>query len=142
MKSISNVFATALLKGGFGDGKNADAPATFYLALSSTLPIVDTYGVMSNVTEPTTGGYVREAIANTSANWSVVNGYVSNINSVNFPTASANYDVVATYTVLFSAITGGIALWSASLGQPMNVYSGSILSLDPGTITFTAIEGI
>jgi hypothetical protein len=142
MKSISTVFANALLKGGFGDGKNADAPTTLYIALSSTQPIIDAYGVISNVTEPSVSGYARVGVTNSSANWNVSNGIVTNVNSIVFPIASVTYDVQPTYVVLFTALTAGTALWCASLGQAYNIYAGSNYSFDPGTLTFTAIEGI
>jgi hypothetical protein len=141
--AISTVAGNALVAGLFGDNRNPTAPATWYFALSSTAPTVDTYGVISGITEPTTGSYARIAYTNTSAHWSITNGVATNLSQIVFPIISgAKYDNKPLYVVVFSVLSGGSALWSYSLGATLDPDIGSNVILDIGFITFTAIEGI
>ena len=134
--ATSDTFATIYLEGTFGSAKGTNAPATVYVALSSTAPAVSV-GVLGNITEPTNGSYARVAITNNDTNWTTTGRTVTNNIAVEFPTATANWDANAAYAVLYDAATAGNALVSCSLGSSTAVLTGVRVVLDAGSITLT-----
>lgn len=134
--ATSDTFATTYLKGVFGSSKGSTAPATVYVALSSTAPSV-VAGVLGNITEPTNGSYARVAITNNDTNFTTSGRTVTNNVAVEFPTATANWNANAAYAVLYDAATTGNALVSCSLGSSTAVLTGVRVVLDAGSITLT-----
>lgn len=132
----SNSFAATILKGVFGSKKGADAPATLYIALSSTAPTV-TDGTIGNVTEPAAGGYQRLAVTNNDANWSVVGRVASNVLQLEFSTATDSWGAQVGHAVLFDAASGGSAFTSCALGAATTVNAGTRVVLPAGALTVT-----
>jgi len=113
-------------------GKTAwTAPAAVYVGVSSTTPTK----TGTNVTEPSTGGYVRQQV--TAANWAAAaSSATSNTPEVAFPQASADYLSGAnlTHMVLYTASTAGTFLGSKQLTTPKPVLSGDTLKFPAGDI--------
>ena len=139
MAAVSTAVAQHLLGGLVGDDRVAGAPATFYVALSSTMPTM-TGGVISGVTEPAAGGYARVAVANTSANWTATGRSVSNTADISFPEVTAAYAASPAYYVVYDAATAGTALFWGALTAPVSPTTGDTPILVAGTVTLTVEE--
>lgn len=140
MGAVSTAAAQALLKGAIGDERISAAPATLYIGVSSTLPILNVDGTISGATEPTTGGYARIAVANTDAQWTFTGRSASNTAALEFPEATADWDEVVEYFVVYSAATAGTALWFGSLNKAFTIFEGVKLVLASGAVTVTIAE--
>lgn len=135
--ALASVAASHLLGGLIGSDRVAGAPATFYIGLSSTAPTVSG-GVLGSITEPSTGGYARASVANTDAKWTITDGVATNDDDISFPEATGDWNVTPAYFVVFTAATGGTALWSGTLTNATPAYTGVTVTLDAGSIHIQA----
>ena len=124
-----------ILEGFFGDDAGANAPTSYYLGLSTTTPTYDA-GAITGVTEPSGGDYARVEVANTTANWTVVDRTVENAGSVEWPTATASWGD-ATHVVFYDVASAGSPLFFGALGSTATITSGIRLVLDPGGATIS-----
>lgn len=101
-------------------------PGTVYLGLYLADP-------RTGGAEVSGGGYARLAIANTSASWSFASGVVSNLNALAFPVASAGWGVVK-HLALSDAPTGGNLLYVTDIPVPVDVLTGSTVTIGAGDL--------
>ncbi len=102
MGRLSDADSNNMLDTRFG-GVASNAPATYYVALSTTEP-TNTGG---NVTEPVGGGYARVAVANNATNWPAASARSkSNGTPITFATPTGSWGTVTHYA-LYDAATGG-----------------------------------
>jgi hypothetical protein len=98
----------------FGGGSSTWAPATWYLALSTTTPSNDG----SNFTEPSGGSYARVSITNNATNFPAAvndNGVTKKISGAKFtfPNPTGAWGTV-THFGFFTASSGGtVQYWQA-----------------------------
>lgn len=133
MANMTN-FLEAALRNHLFRGVAYTAPATLYVALFTSAPS-DTGGG----TEVSGGAYARVGVAASTANWSAVSatdGLCDNLNTLTFPTATANWGTV-THAALFDAATGGNMLVWMPLDTPTTVNSGLAATLPPGQLAVT-----
>ena len=135
MANLSYTAASAAVGGMVGT--DATTGATLYLALSNTLPSLAA-GVISNVTEPTAGSYARVAMVN-ATDWTITDGVAENSAVFEFPEATANWDVTVSYYVVYTAASGGTALWWGDLvGAPVTIVLGNTPTYAAGELTISA----
>ena len=126
---ISTAKATQTLA--FEFGATSFTPASnYYIGLTTTAITIDENGKGVGFTEPTNTGYARISVANTTANWSVVNAEVKNIPQLAFPT----------FTSAPSLGSGTEAVgWfiseheNASATGDCAIYFGTFTTIDPDT---------
>jgi hypothetical protein len=109
----------------FGGGATTWAPATWYLALSTTTPANDGTGF----TEPVGGSYARVAITNNATNFPAAindNGVTKKIGGAKFtfvnPTGTWG---VVTHFGFFTALTGGTVQYWQALDTSISPKSGN-----------------
>lgn len=109
------------------------APATYYMALSTTTP--STSG--SNFTEPVGASYARVAVTNNKTNFGYSSsGCVVTSASIVFPETSGSWGVI-TYCGLYDASTSG-SLWEFSaLSTPKTVQDSTIISFSASAIAMS-----
>lgn len=130
--SFSDFLENEVLDQIFGASAYA-APATLYIALSSTTP-TDAGG---NFTEPPAGSYARVAVTNNLTNWpAAVAGSKSNGAAILFPEATGTWPTVTHFGV-YDAPSGGNYLAGGALGASKTVYAGNQLQFSIGALTFT-----
>lgn len=134
--STSNTLATQVLKGVFGSSKGSTAPATLYIALSSTAPTLSS-GVLTNITEPSAGGYARLAVTNNDSNWTISGRVAANTLQLEFTTATGSWGSAVTHAVIYDASTSGNALASCALGSSTTVSTGTRVVLAASALTVT-----
>lgn len=112
-------------------------PPAFYVALSTTTPAISG-GAVTNVTEPSGGGYAR--VATTSGSWGSATeaapAVLTNTAAVTFPVATADWSAAAnmTYAVLYDAASVGNCLGFAALTTAKPVLNGDTASFPAGAI--------
>ena len=109
----------------FGGGATTWAPATWFVALSTTTPNEDGTGF----TEPVGGSYARVSVTNNTTNWpaaTTASGVTSKANgtAIVFPNPTGSWGAV-TYYGLFSASTGGTPLYVNPLDASISPKSGN-----------------
>lgn len=129
----------ALLDHFFGD-PTYTADTTMFAGLSSTTP-TDAGG---NVTEPSNGGYARQACNNTNmgAAAGTAPGAKANDAIITYGVASANYNAApVTHMTLHDAATVGTVLGFAALTTSKTVLSGDTASFAVGALVFRQGKG-
>jgi len=107
------------------------APAAVYVGFSSTQPTKSG----TNVTEPSTGAYVREQV--TSAQWtSAASGATETNADKTFTTATADWLAGADlgYIVFYTASTAGTFLGYATADTARNVLNGETAKILAGEL--------
>lgn len=104
-------------------------PATVYQGLSSTTPNVNGTGV----TEPSGNGYAREAVTLGAAS----GRQRSNTNATNFAAAGGDWGVM-TYSVFYTASSGGTFISFDDLDSNRNMVDGAETDFAVGAIDFPA----
>lgn len=109
----------------FGGGATTWAPATWYLAISTTLPNDDG----TNFTEPVGGSYARVAVVNNTTNFpAAVTTLGVTIKSLataaSFPTPSGLWGVIGWYG-WFKLSSGDTVRFVNALDTPVTVQSGN-----------------
>ncbi len=109
--SVSTYAANKNLNAWFGSVA-LGAPATFYVALSTSTPNPDG----SNVTEPVSLGYNRVSISNgDKTNWTTATtASLSNSTAVTFPESTGSWGTIVSI-VLYDALTSGNMLFYDTL---------------------------
>ena len=116
-------------------GASTSVPASFYMALLTQAPQISDDGTL--IYEPTVGGYTRVSFNNTTAFWSSPSGgVVTNVGTISFPVATADWPAVTHYA-LTSAVTGGNMYLYAPLQVPRIVQNGHLCKFDPGQLTIS-----
>lgn len=92
------------------------------------------------INEASGGGYARQAVANTSTNWTITTNSVNNKNvanavTISFGAVTANLGYVAA-VVLFDASTAGNLRYIAEQMTPQNIVSGNTPQFAAGTLNF------
>jgi hypothetical protein len=86
-----------------------------------------------NIKEPVGGGYARVAVANNPTNFpAAVDGVKSNGVTISWPTATASWGM-ASHSIVFDSATGGNAMSVHVATTPIQVNTGTTLSLPIGT---------
>lgn len=121
----------------FGAGTKPDP---IYVALCFTEPTETGDGTTLN--EPTTGGYARVAVPNTATYWQPANaGVKRNLESVSFPTATADWGTTALqYFAFTTALTGGFLIGWGVLANGRRIYSGMTPRFDAGDLSITSAD--
>ncbi len=113
---------------------------TMFIGLSSTTPTDSG----TNVTEPTTGGYARQACdaAQMGAAAGTAPAEKSNTSAITFPTASADWDnsPVTHFTVHSASTAGNVLAWGA-LAASKDVNNGDTASFAIGALDFRLGKG-
>lgn len=109
----------------FGGGATTWAPATWYLALSTTTPANDGTGF----TEPVGGNYARVPITNNATNFPAAindNGVTKKISGAKFtfPNPTGSWGVV-THFGFFTASSGGTVQYWQKLDTSISPKSGN-----------------
>ncbi len=135
--AFSNYLLTQLCQMVFGNAGFVP-PAVIYVGVSTTQPNADG----TNVSEPVGNGYARVAITNDSSHWHAApfqpstGDRQSNILTITFPQATADWGVVA-YAVLYDAPSGGNFLGWGALATPQDVTAGTTVAFSPDQLTAT-----
>lgn len=132
MSSFGDYLENELLDHVFGNAAYA-APATLYMALSTTDPTDDGSGI----TEPVGGSYARLAVANNATNFPAASGgSKTNGTDFQFATATASWGVV-THMAIFDQVTGGNMLAHAALSSSKTIDNGDTVIFEIGNLTIT-----
>jgi len=112
-----------------------DIPATYgdmEVGLSSTTPVVSG-GVITNITEPSGGGYARASLP--TGYWDLAANRTKITNTdIDFPAPTVDWGYV-THAVVYDASTGD-ALFYGQLTQSVNIIAGGQqLRIAAGTIS-------
>jgi hypothetical protein len=133
MGRLSDADANNMLDVRFG-GVASSAPATYYVALSTTAPT----NTGTNVTEPSGGGYARVAVTNNATNFPAAAGRSkSNGTVITFPVATASWGTISHFALYDAATGGAMRAWGA-LATPQAVASGATADFPVGSLTITA----
>jgi hypothetical protein len=119
----------------FGAGAAAvtNAPAAYYIGLSTTTPTV----TGGNVTEPTGNGYAVVAVTNNATNFPPsAGGAKVNGVAIVFPTATGSWGTV-TYVIFKDGASGSVVGFSL-LATPRTIATGAVPTLAAGSILITA----
>lgn len=132
MSSFGDFLENELLDHVWGNAAYT-APATLYLALSTTDPTDDGSGI----TEPSGGSYARLGVANNLTNWpAAAAGSKSNGTDMQFVTATASWGVIA-YMAIYDAAVGGNMLAHAALTTSKTIDNGDTVIFEIGNLTIT-----
>lgn len=132
MSSFGNYLENELLDHVWGNAAYT-APATLYLALSTSDPTDDGSGI----TEPSGGSYARLGVANNPTNWpAAVGGSKSNGVDNTFVTATASWGVIS-HMAIFDAASGGNMLAHAALTTSKTIDNGDTVIFEAGNLTIT-----
>jgi hypothetical protein len=132
---LSSLDALNVLDSRFGNGAAAvtNAPATYYLALSTTTP--DSDG--NNLTEPSGGGYARVAMTNNSTTFDAAQQDQKwNAIVLTFPTATTDWGL-CTHFALYDVATGGTPRVWGDLTNAQDIAIGIAPSFPVGAIVIT-----
>ena len=115
-------------------------PATYYVALSTTTPVIGG----TNFTEPSTvaTAYARVAIDNDKVTWgNAASSSLTNLIEISFPESTASWGTV-TYVGLYDNGTAGAGnlLYYGLLSPSRSVQTGTILYFGIGDITVSIVN--
>lgn len=129
---VSDTVANNTLDLLYGSGAQSGiAPATYYIALSTTAPT----NTGTNVTEPPGNGYTRVSLTNNSTSWPAASGRVkANGTLIQFPTATGDWGTVG-WVALYGAATAGTFYGWSQLTSTQSVVSGGALDVPIGALT-------
>ncbi len=134
----TSVAESILLAGLFGDDHDTDAPASYWLALSTTAPELDeTTGAITGVTEFGSGlGYARAELPNDDATWDITDRVASNKIVIEW-TATDDAAEPPAYWVLYSAETAGTAIIAGALTGAIYWVNEATIQIGVGALTVT-----
>ena len=134
--SKSDYLETSVINYWLGKSFTSTAPSTVYLALYNTT-INDTW-TSTSTGECAGTGYAREAVTNSSANWtnSTLGGTKTNKTVIEFTTsAGAGWGTLNSFAILdTSSTSAGNALYWGDLIASVSVASGSVVRFSTGQI--------
>lgn len=134
--AISNTAADLLLDVMFGQAANP-FPASYWIALSETDPLVDGTGL----TELTGSGYARVELVNDGTTFPGASGRSTTIGvDVTYAAASGLWNTV-THFALYGHVTATTNYYgSGALVLPVAIASGASAFFSAGTLTFDVPE--
>lgn len=145
--SKSNAWETALLQlffnntngpANLGDStglRGSSTAGSLYVSLHTADP---GEGGSQNTSEATYGSYARQAVARSSAGWTVSGNTVSNAATVTFPQASSGSETITYFGIGTSSGTGaGTLLYSGAVGTSLAVATLITPSFGVGALTVT-----
>ena len=112
------------------------APATVYVGLHKGDPT----DAGSGGTEVSGGSYAREAVTNDNTKWDRTGSVVSNIDDIDFGSASADWATSGnevTHVTVWDASSSGNLLYSAPLTAPRIILNGDPVKFVAGQLQFT-----
>ena len=109
-------------------------PPTYYVGLSSTQVNEDGSGV----TEPSSGGYARVAIPNTTVGFTFSGGQITNGTQIAFPTATASWGQQVEIE-FFDQSSGGTVKMRGSLSPVQTIDTNQRIYFDPGDLSIQAL---
>jgi len=124
-----------LIGDALANGTSYQAPATVWLALTTTVPTASVVG-----TEVTLGSYVRESFA--QSGWTNNGtGGLTNTGDIVFTEASADYDddVVAVQAYDDDGAPVGNALWWIELTTPKTIVTGQTPKFLAGDLVLSVV---
>jgi hypothetical protein len=130
MTDFANDLEEALIDWAFGGSAFPSVPSDIYVALHTGAP-----GDDAQANEiPTTEGYSRQALAN-PGDWTKTNhDQAENTAVARFGPATADWGDVS-HASLWTAETGGLALWAGDLSEARTVLQDDEYELPAGEIT-------
>jgi hypothetical protein len=116
-------------------------PGVLALALTTVLPAATDTGALTGK-EVTGAGYTRlsgSGLTNPSnSNWSSTGGITSNVQTLTFPSASADWSTIVGIVITDNATAGaGNALFFGSLSSPKVVSAGDTFQFNTSQLTIT-----
>ena len=130
--SFSDFLENELLDHAFGPGAYT-APATLYVALSTTTPT----DAGANFTEPTAMAYARVAVTNNATQWPAASGgSKTNANAITFTTATGNWTTITHFAIYDDPTAGNMLVWGA-LSAPKAVNNGDTFRFNASALTIT-----
>lgn len=120
----------------FGSGHAASFPATYDIALSTTLPT----NTGANVTEPSGNGYARVTVTNNDTNWpAAVSRSKTNGTAIVFPQPTGSWGTISHFAV-YAGGTSTFRGWGAlttprvvdGSSDPPNFAAGAMILSGPG----------
>jgi hypothetical protein len=137
MSALTNVGENNFLNSMFRT-QAAYKPAAIYIGLFTAV----TDAEAGTVTEVTGGSYARQQITQADAQWNAPTNssgaqMISNVNAVNFPTASASWGTV-THIGIYDAVTAGNLIMVLALTASRTVNNGDTFSIPAGSLQITA----
>lgn len=106
-------------------------PASYYLALSKTVPDMNGTGV----TEPDGNGYARVELSYFGEPNA---GVVENYGGISFPEATGSWGEIG-YFAIYDAAEGGNLLMYNQLPSPISVLAQTIVAFGPGDLTLSFV---
>lgn len=132
--SFSDFLERSLLNKAFG-ATDFTPSGTLYVALSSGNPLDTGLGG----TEVTGGNYSRASISNDKTNWSTATGtagQLTNMTTITFPAATANWGYVDFFAV-YDQPTNGNIYGAGTLNTPRTILSGDQPVYSSGNLVIT-----
>lgn len=130
--SFSDFLELELLDHVFGNASYS-APATLYIALSTTTPV----DAGSNFTEPSGNNYSRASVTNNGTNFpAAAAGAKANGTAITFATASGSWGTVTHFGIYDASSAGNLLAWG-SLGTSKSIASGDTASFAIGDLDIT-----
>ncbi len=126
---ITTYFLNMMLGNAFHASGVESFPATYYVALSTTVPNSDG----SNITEPTGGAYARASFFSMGT---PVNGVISIEDDVEFPESTGDWGTIQGFAVYDSA-SGGNVLMYESLTNPQDIVADNQARFRSGSLKVT-----
>jgi hypothetical protein len=109
-------------------------PAGLFIALFTAAP-----NDAGGGTEVTGGGYARVSRAPLDANWAATaggNGVTSNVATLDFGTASANWGTITHFAIMDASTGGNMLVWGA-LTASRTVNNGDAFQIPASQLTIT-----
>lgn len=137
MSALTNYGENAFLNSWFRT-QSAYKPSAIYIGLLTAAADPEA----GTVTEVSGGSYARVAITQADAQWNAPSNssgaqLISNVNAVNFATASANWGTV-THIGIYDASTSGNLIAVLALTASRTVNNGDSFSIPAGQLQLTA----
>ena len=126
---ITTYFLNMMLGNAFHAAGVAAFPATYYVALSTTVPNSDG----SNITEPTGGAYARAAFTSMGT---PVDGVIAIGDDVEFPESTGDWGTIQGFAV-YDAASGGNVLMYEALTNPQDIVTDNQARFRSGSLQVT-----
>ena len=123
--SFSNTYENIVLQWTFTTG-TVTRPTAWYLGLFTSNPGDDNSG-----TEISGNGYARKSVS-----FSVTGDTATNVASVEFDVATANWGTI-THIAVFDAVTGGNQIAYAALASSKVIETGDVIRVPAGDLDIT-----
>jgi len=127
---IGTTYKPFVLEAMFGDNRTSNFPTPVFFALSATMPTVG-----SGLSEPVDPGvYLRQSIANSTAQFPISGGQLSNAFIIQYAEASVNWGNIGFWGIMDAVTSGNLIVGDAFAGT-LNVTAGMAPYLPVGLLT-------